>query len=180
MTTISLHEAREKIAQELYESFDFERSISDQCGWETTVPGDIFTRTVFGEGLDDSDCSETLKFVVIFHPGSTAVYEVTAYNSIFQTIGKSAFLPDHMVAVARPLRDAYVFDRPIIDRSAWLRAGSGQAIAPVVLAGNRPNEEIFVTLRMTFDESTNIISAIAAYNDDMQPVGSLLRTANGD
>jgi hypothetical protein len=85
----ALYNAREMVAQVEWESYDLGNYECEDCsGWETTIPGNKMTRTVFLE-LHRSEPSVTAQFTVEFKEGPAEI--TNAYASYAgNTIGQRA------------------------------------------------------------------------------------------
>lgn len=87
MTNDELYEARESVAQKIYEEFDFGFMVLDQQRWEATVPGDSLTLNTY---LDDPDQPQSViaQFKVEFAAGTADPTSVTAYDTKGNPFGK--------------------------------------------------------------------------------------------
>lgn len=73
---MSLEDLRESAAQAAYTDYDFGSSeVEDHSGWEYTVPGDEWTRTIFLRSETPGGATDRGHFTVVFEKGTAVVSE---------------------------------------------------------------------------------------------------------
>jgi hypothetical protein len=85
--------ARRIAADAAFADYDFMDRFEDSQGWESTIPGDEWTRKVYlsnGEEIDgDNDGTWTCTFVVRFTPNTAIVSECYAADAVGNIHGRA-------------------------------------------------------------------------------------------
>jgi hypothetical protein len=163
---------RERVAQDIYEAFDFGCPVVDQTGWETTTPGEDFVLTSYTDPEDGpEDATVPIKFVVEFKPGSAVVNDVTAYAPGGNPTGRLSLLRLDQAMAAQLAADAYDFGYRVQDGSDWFWSSCDVGFKVVQLVGNGDQDSLAAIIRVVFNPSTNIPVEVQAYDAHDNPLG---------